>query len=267
VIEFGEEGGSTVSISEDGTIVAGGTYYGQMVGVYQLGEEREWEEIGLIEGTGMSVSISGNGNRVVSGHGLHDDSLYGVTTVYERTRYEGYTQIGQDIEGEGENDEGFSGQSVWMSRDGKRIAVGDSQNSPGNNTGTEWTDDDPNYGAFGLWRAGHIRVFEYDEESGTLNQVGQDIDGREVREGFGFPLAMSGDGNVVIGRSSTSVRAFRLVDNEWMQHGPDIPNFDGEFDDEDRSIAISRDGTVVAVGHVSERAALGAGSVRVYRLA
>lgn len=269
-VELGDEcvEGGSVSISEDGTIVAGGDYYGNMVGVYQLGEEGVWEEIGFIEGTGMSVSISGDGSRLVGGNALNDDFLYGVTTVYERNSEGGYSQIGQAIEGEGENDQGFSGQSVWISRDGIRIAVGDSQNSPGNNSGIDFGDDDIDfsYEVFGSWEAGHIRVFDYDQNSDTFVQVGQDIEGREAEDQLGFPLAMSGDGNVVIGRSSTAIRAFRLEENEWIQHGPDIPNFDGEFDDEDRSIAISRDGSVVAVGHVSERAALGAGYVRVYRL-
>ena len=261
------EAGS-VSISADGTIVAGGDYYGNMVGIYQLGKERAWEEIGLIEGTGMSVSISGDGSRLVGGNALYGD--YGITTIYERTSKGEYSQIGQAIEGEGENDQGFSGQSVWISRDGDRIAIGDSQNSPGNNTGIEQVpiDDDIGYTyeGFGLWKAGHIRIFDYNKDTDTFDQVGQDIDGREADDRLGFPLAMSGDGNVVIGRSSTAIRAFRLEGNEWIQHGPDIPNFDGEFDDEDRSIAISRDGSIVAVGHVSERAALGAGYVRVYRL-
>ena len=267
-IELGDEcvEGGSVSISEDGTIVAGGDYCGNMVGVYQLGEEGVWEEIGFIEGTGMSVSISGDGSRLVGGNADYGD--YGTTTVYERTSEVEYSQIGQAIEGEGENDQGFSGQSVWISRDGDRIAIGDSQNSPGNNTGIAFGDDDIDfsYGVFGSWEAGHIHVFDYDKKSGTFVQVGQDIEGREAEDQLGFPLAMSGDGNVVIGRSLTAIRAFRLEGNEWIQHGPDIPNFDGEFDDEDRSIAISRDGSIVAVGHVSERAALGAGYVRVYRL-
>ncbi|MFT5997751.1 MAG: hypothetical protein ACI81P_000196 [Neolewinella sp.] len=67
------------------------------------------------------------------------------------------TQVGQNINGEGDSDR--SGSAVALSTDGSVLAIGAPQNTPGQ----------------GLIFAGHVRVFQ--EENNSWTQVGNDIDG------------------------------------------------------------------------------------------
>jgi hypothetical protein len=86
-------------------------------------------------------------------------------------------QLGNDIYGEAEGD--FSGRSIVMSADGKRVAIGA--------YGNDGTD---------LY-SGHVRVHEWNEVAGESKRVGEDIDGEAAYNNSGFSIAMSADGKRV----------------------------------------------------------------------
>jgi WD40 repeat protein len=85
-----------------------------------------------------------------------------------------WTQLGADIDGEAAGDN--SGWSVALSSDGTRLAVGAYGND---GTGTD---------------AGHVRVFDWDENQSTWTQVGADIDGEAAGDQSGQSVDLSSDG-------------------------------------------------------------------------
>ena len=108
-----------------------------------------WEQLGgdidgeaADDGSGISVSLSADGTRVAIGANLNDGNgnASGHTRIY---KYNGtqWEQLGQDIDGEDAVD--FSGDSVSLSADGTRVAIGAHNNIGGGGT-----------------RAGHTRVYE-----------------------------------------------------------------------------------------------------------
>lgn len=135
-------------------------------------------------------------------------------------------QVGGDIDGEFVNDE--FGTSVSMSADGKIVAIGGPKN----------TDT--------IFAAGHVRVFQL--ESGEWTQLGNDINGKEDRDWFGYSVAISDDGNKLAVGSyrANGIRVFEYKNDEWIQLGQDINGGQGSIDVNE--VAISSDGTVVAVG-------------------
>jgi WD40 repeat protein len=150
-------------------------------------------------------------------------------------------QIGQDIEGEFENDE--FGHSIAVSADGQTIAIGGYRN------------DDKAY------LAGHVRVYKV--SNGEWLQLGSDIDGQEKWDGFGFSVALSDDGNrLIVGSlrlNGTGARAFEFINGEWLQIGQNISIREAN------DVAISSDGNVVAVAdyHFPQPASH-TGVVRIY---
>jgi hypothetical protein len=152
----GDYSGYSVSLSSDGTIVAIGAYLNDDNGtdsghvrVYQysggswtqLGQDIDGEAAG--DYSGISVSLSSDGTIVAIGAYLNDDNgIYsGHVRVYQ---YSGgsWTQLGQDIDGEANND--YSGNSVSLSSDGTIVAIGAYLN-----------DDNGN-------ESGHVRVYKID---------------------------------------------------------------------------------------------------------
>ncbi len=83
-----------------------------------------------------------------------------------------WEQLGLDIDGEADGDN--SGESVSLSRDGTRVAIG-----AGTNGGS----------------AGHVRVYQWD--GSTWNQLGADIDGEAAGDNSGSSVSLSGDGTTV----------------------------------------------------------------------
>ena len=83
-----------------------------------------------------------------------------------------WVQVGQDIDGEGPDDE--SGYSVSLASDGSRVAI----SAPGNDgNGID---------------AGHVRVYDWNGSSWV--QVGQDIDGEAAEDFSGYSVSLSSDG-------------------------------------------------------------------------
>ena len=140
----------------------------------------------------------------------------------------GQVQIGQNIDGEAEND--GSGRSVSISSDGTIVAIG----APGNSNGS-----------------GHVRVFEIINNDWI--QIGQDIDGEAEGDTLGRTVSISSDGTIVaIGAQRSDnytgyVTIYENINDNWVQIGQKI-NGETDFDEFGASISLSSDGTIIAIG-------------------
>ena len=202
--------------------------------------------------SGISVSLSSDGSRVAIGAFGNDGggSDAGHVRVYD---YDSSTwvQVGGDIDGEASGDN--CGQSVSLSSDGSRVAIGAVGNDGGGSD------------------AGHVRVYDYD--SSTWVQVGGDIDGEAAGDKSGVSVSLSSDGsrvaigashNVGGGTNAGHVRVYDYDSSTWIQVGGDI---DGEAaeDHSSETVSLSSDGSRVAIGsQYNDGGGLDAGHVRVY---
>ncbi|MDC3390559.1 leucine-rich repeat domain-containing protein, partial [Flavobacteriales bacterium] len=145
-----------------------------------------------------------------------------------------FMQIGQDIDGEAQDD--YSGGSLSLSSDGSIMAIGAFEND-GNGTAS-----------------GHVRIYE--NTGGSWSQIGQDIDGEAAGDKSGWSVSLSSDGNTVAigalgndgnGSNSGHVRIYQNIGGSWSQIGGDI---DGEADNDQSgySVSLSSDGNTVAIG-------------------
>ena len=261
--------GWSVSLSSDGDIVAIGARYNDGKGtdaghvrVYEYAST-EWTQLGNdIDGetkhdqSGYSVSLSSNGQIVAIGATKNDGTGNdaGHVRVYQRDAgaSTGWTQLGNDIDGEAANDN--SGYSVSLSSDGKILAIGARYND---GKGTD---------------AGHVRVYEYASTEWT--QLGNDIDGEAAGDQSGYSVSLSSDGKILAvgaifndgnGDDAGHVRVYERDANGWTQLGIDI---DGEAagDQSGYSVSLSSDGKILAIGAIfNDGTGSDAGHVRVYQ--
>ena len=114
------------------------------------------------------------------------------------------------------------------------------------------------------------------QANSIISQIGADIDGETANYYSGYSVAMSADGSRVAisgvyndgtGVNAGHVRVYTLTNNVWTQTGGDI---DGEAagDETGRSVAMSADGSRVAIGATGNDGTPGvnSGHVRVYEL-
>ena len=262
----GDQSGYSVSLSDDGIIVAIGARYndgnGSWSGHVRVYEyfHGSWSQLGAdIDGeaagdqTGYSVSLSDDGTIVAIGAPSNDGngSYAGHVRVYEYSNGS-WSQLGADIDGEAAGDK--SGISVSLSDDGTIMAIGAFNNSNGNGTD-----------------AGHVRVYQY--ASGSWSQLGSDIDGEGAVDYSGNSVSLSDDGTIVAigapnnsgsGISSGHVRVYGYSNGSWSQLGADI---DAEAADDlsGQSVSLSDDGTIVAIGaYGNDGNGSWSGHVRVY---
>ncbi|SHF97318.1 Por secretion system C-terminal sorting domain-containing protein [Flavobacterium fluvii] len=258
----GDWSGSSVSLSNDGSILAigaltnsgNGTYSGS-VRVYK-NVSNTWTQVGTdIDGeaagdwTGNSVSLSGDGSILAIGAPQNDGNgaESGSVRVYKNVSGT-WTQVGGDIDGEAAGDS--FGSSVSLSTDATTLAIGAIAND-GNG-----------------FNSGSVRV--YKNVSGTWTQVGTDIDGEAAGDQSGS-VSLSGNGSILAigatnnggnGNGSGSVRVYKNVSGTWTKVGTDI---DGEAaGDESGSVSLSGDGSILAIGAPGNYGFTG--SVRVYDL-
>eukprot|EP00939_MAST-03C_sp_MAST-3C-sp1_P004945 g4945.t1 len=290
-----------VSLSSDGTIVAIGEHINNNVRVYkhngtnwnQMGRDIDGEADG--DNSGISVSLSHDGTIVAIG-APRDMGNTGYVRVYKHNGTN-WNQMGSDIDGEEAG--GMFGYSVSLSHDGSSVAIGDFTNSDGmrghlrgghvrvyKHDGTSWNQmggdidgikDDGMFGwsvslssdgtivAGGTLMGGYVLVYKYD---GTdWNQMGSDID-EAARDGDPTHVSLSFDGTIIaIGAPYTNSKAgqvhvYKHNGTNWNQMGSDI---DGEAtnDQSGRSVSLSSDGTVLAIGAPWTNSK--AGQVRVYK--
>ena len=259
--------GTSVDISTDGTIVAGGALFSQSdssgserVFEYQnsawlqFGQDIDGEQIGDL--SGGSISLSGDG--LILAIGAHQNNENGIDAGHVRV-FENlsgiWTQIGQDIDGE-EGD--FFGFNVALSSDGNILAIGAPETINQNEVDS-----------------GNVRVFE--NLNGIWTQIGQNINGEEQGDTFGFNIALSSDGNILaIGApinsnnvevSSGYVQVFTNQNGVWTQIGQDIIG-EEQGDIFGFNVALSSDGNILAIGATqnNNQTDVNSGYVRIFDL-
>jgi hypothetical protein len=217
----------------------------------QVGNDIDGEASG--DQSGWSVSLSSDGKTVAIG-ARYNDGINGAYSGHVRVySWDGtsWTQVGNDIDGEGSDD--YSGQSVSLSSDGKTVAIGAIFNN-GNGSSS-----------------GHVRVYSWDGASWT--QVGNDIDGENEDDESGYSVSLSSDGKTVAigarfnngnGQSSGHVRVYSWDGTSWTQVGSDIDG-EGSGDESGHSVSLSSDGNTVAIGAPGDDGnGPNSGHVRVY---
>ena len=195
----GDESGSSVTISQNGEIVAIGARYndgnGTHAGHAQVFEWNgsEWQQLGVdLDGAaelfrfGSAVSLSSDGHVLAVGAPKDDTAgaSAGRTFVYD---WNGVTWELRGAPIDGEMSWGSSGLTVSLSNDGDRVAVGAPYND---GAGTN---------------AGHARVYQW--TGSTWSQVAGDMDGEVTEDKFGQGIAISGDGKT-------------LIAGAWLNDGP-----------------------------------------------
>ena len=256
-----DRSGHSVSLSNDGSIVAIGAVAHNNVGTLRVYKNisNVWTQVGndmdgenTADTTGWSVSLNNNGT-IVAVSSIYSDQNgndAGHVRVYEN-QSDTWVQVGNDIIGEFEND--WSGQSISLNDDGTIIAIG----APFNDGHS--------------LSSGHARIYE--NQSGTWTQIGDDIDGQASGDECGWSVSLNGDGTIVAvgsrgndnnGSNSGNVRVFQNQSNTWVQIGSDI-NGENNGDMSGTSVSISSDGLIVAIGSVfNDDSSNNAGQVRLY---
>ena len=194
---------------------------------------------------GSTVAIGATSN---AGGGFYRGHVrvYGLTSG-------AWVQLGSDIDGDADYD--YLGQSVSLSSDGSRVAIGASG------------DDGAGSGA------GQVRV--YDLTGGAWAQVGSDINGEAAGDYSGSAVSLSPNGTrVAIGARGNDgggdlagqVRVYDLTGSAWVQVGSDI-NGEAAGDYSGSAVSLSPNGSRVAIGASgNDGTASSAGHVRVYEL-
>lgn len=119
--------------------------------------------------------------------------------------------------------------------------------------------------AIGNRHAPYVRVYQWQKQNWT--QMGANLTGKN--DSFGADLALSGDGLTIAigGPAQSTVRVFRFANEAWGVVGRDIRGAAKEGEQAGTAVAVSVDGTIVAVGaHLNSDAFQRSGQVRVYQL-
>ena len=198
-----DRSGSSVSINEDGDIIAIGAIENNGVAGGNSGHIRvfqfdgnDWIQLGNdIDGEvhgdrfGVSVDLSDSGLRVIGGANQNDDAGFhaGHARVFEYNNGS-WVQLGSDIDGTEERKE--CGFDVEMSGDGNRIIVG----SPS-----------------AANAVADARVFQYFGTDWT--QIGSTIESEVLGDHVGASVSLSYEGNVIaVGAPINSHGATRLFE-------------------------------------------------------
>jgi hypothetical protein len=253
--------GSSVAISDDGSIIAIGAPGGKYTNYNRLGyvEIRELNEDGtsynrrntLIgnNGTlsnpmfGRCVALNGDGTILaVFAQELVDSVQSNVIKVYQ---YDGssWSQLGSDIT-DGTRP-GYNENQLSLNTAGTILAIGDGSDNT-------------------------ARIYEY--SSGSWSQIGADIVGEASDDALskvslnssGSILAVGAQLNDGNGSNAGHVRVFEYSGGSWNQLGSDI---DGEAagDGSGVSVSINGTGTIVAIGASgNDDAGNASGHIRVY---
>jgi len=218
----------------------------------QTGEDIDGEA--AYDNSGTSVSLSSDGLVVAIGARANDGNgdMSGHVRVFKNYN-ELWTQIGDDIDGEGEGD--YFGEAVSLNYDGSIVAASSNINTP---------DEED---------SGQVRIFQ--NINNTWTQIGQNLDGEAPGYQFGHSVSLSMDGLVVaIGTpyysngeeySIGNTQIFQYIDNTWTQIGQDIIG-EAEGDHSGLSVSLSDSGSIVAIGANNNNGnGNGSGHVRVYQ--
>tara|TARA_X000001036_G_scaffold183434_1_gene173407 strand:- start:215 stop:2356 length:2142 start_codon:yes stop_codon:yes gene_type:complete len=266
--DAGDYSGYSISLSDDGSIVAIGAYSNDdsainagHVRIYQY-IDNVWRQLGKdIDGekafdfSGFSTALSSDGDIIAIGAYSNDGGAAnsGHVRIYQYIDND-WRQLGKDIDGENAYD--YSGYSIDLSSNGKIVAISARRND-GNGD-----------------NSGHVRVFEY--KNNQWQQLGDDIDGENPEDYSGQSISLSNEGNLIAIGSDLNgdhyedaghVRIFEYKNNQWHQLGDDIDGeFEGDFSGISVDIEYSGKYIYTAIGAYKN---LGSGNesghVRVYR--
>ena len=190
----GDQSGTSVSLSENGSIVAIGAPFADIDSVLLAGQVKvyridsggsNWEQLGeniygdnAFDVFGWSVDISPNGNSLAVG-------TYGPGYMKVFSQEGGdnlgaanWKQIGQDITGEAIGDD--FGRTVSLSYDAKTLAIGAPYANSKNGDET-----------------GRVRVYQMDDSKSSWMQIGEVIDGDAAYDVSGWSVSLSADGKTV----------------------------------------------------------------------
>ena len=222
----GDSSGCAVSLNASGDRVAIGAYLNDGNGIHaghvriyewdgtnwiQLGQDIDGEA--AYDRSGCAVSMNSVGDRVAVGAYYNSSGskiAAGHVRVYQWNG-SSWVQQGQDIDGEATSDQ--SGVSVSMNASGDRVAIGARRNDGG-----------------GICcDAGHVRIYQF---NGTIwIQMGQDLDGDNWYDYFGYAVSMNASGDKLVvgaygsnanGYNSGLARIFEWNGTLWVQKGHDI---------------------------------------------
>jgi hypothetical protein len=294
--------GAAIDISEDGNTVAVGAYKnsggGQRNGHVRVHQwiAGTWTQIGsdingeeIYSAAGVSVDIAANGKRLAVGAHENSDgeTKYhaGHVRVYE---FDGsdWNQMGQDVNGEGQND--YSGSAISLNKHGDILAVGAYKND---GAGID---------------AGHVRLYHWTGHNWA--QMGQDIDGQAAYDNFGVSVDVAANsvyhddmnslpnchsrstdisgsgshidcdvvtptvaigawGNDDAGINAGHAQIYWWDGKKWNQKGASALTGDHSWDHSGSSVDLSANGHTLAVGaryHSPSAAKRMAGHVKVY---
>jgi len=223
--EYGSLFGISMAMNAIGDIVCAGAYsYDLSNNNRGLIRAYEWDgsawsqkgadmvgAVGNSEQLGWSVSISGDGERIVGGayqYNISGGSDAGAMRIYA---WDGsnYTQMGgSPLLGDAADEE--AGYSVSISTDGTTAAMGFPEAALGG----------------GLNKAGRVRVFKYNTTSSTWEQRGADILGENTKDKLGHSVALSGNGsriavgaiqdvNSLLKRGYVKMLDYKTISNTW----------------------------------------------------
>jgi hypothetical protein len=266
----GDQLGSSVSLSADGKTVAIGAYVGKKnyvksgyVKVFSF-NEKDWVKVGNdIIGEahndlfGISLSLSNDGKIVAIGAVYND----GVTTNTGKVKVysldgTSWVPFGDDIVGTAYGEQIGRSVSLSANANGTTVAVG-AHMGDGNN----------------FIESGHVRV--YYNVSNSWKKRGEDIAGELAGDRSGASVSLSANGTIVAigaphnegnGKDSGHVRVHSFDGESWSKMGQDIEGEEnGDLSGWLQSISLSSDGTIVAIGAVSNDGnGSDSGHVRVY---
>lgn len=241
--ELSDDAGFSVSISENGDIVAVGAPEGN----YNMGYARmykyngvSWSQMGQDIGggyrsnkTGISVSLSASGNRVAIGDPVGIGRLFGNVRVFEWRAWE-WVQLGLDIRDDSVGEP--SGYIVDISEDGNHVIIGSPLSDLGGNN------------------TGKVGVFHW--LNGKWDKVGNSLYGEISGDQFGYAVAISNEGKRIAiggrynnggGSDAGHVRMFEWQGVTWVKVGKDIDGENPE-DESGSSVDLSADGQRVIIG-------------------
>jgi len=243
--------GTSVALSDDGTILAAGAYSNSGVNgddsghirVFQWQPDTEvnspvagdWVQLGSdIDGEaqgdwfGTSISLSADGRTVAAGattNGLNETGHVRVFT-YDGTSL--WTQLGPDIDGDVK--EGYFGHAVSLASDGRTVAIG-APRQLGSNFGAVW-------------------VYQWSQAAQNWTVLGSSLEGSDFNGWFGYSVSLSSNGRVIAigswasdlyGTDSGHVQIHTYNDdtNSWNQVGQDL--FQNAGDRFGTDVALSAD--------------------------
>jgi len=265
----GDKSGSSVALSGDGnTLVFGARNSnengksGKVQAFIFDDTAASWSQRGTDilgatakEDLGAVVAISSDGSAIVIGS-PGSNEYTGVVRVY-RFNNNDWIQQGTDIVGEAPGDRVGAGifNSLAISSNGTVLAVGAWKNDG------EDADSDK----------GNLRVFAF---NGTdWDQRGSTIYGARSGDELGRVVSMSADGDIIAtslmyneeGSETGSVHVYIFNETmvDWTPLGSSI-NSAGTNETKANSLAMSSDGTVLAIGAKDSKKDIESGSVRVF---